>query len=147
MRRVYSSAESDRIAMLDEFMLRKYIGFDQPILAKAVQRILQNDGTAGVTEIADEMGMSRKTLLRLFQKHLCCSVEEYKNLVKFRNALNDYRESEADTTFTELAHKHLYYDQPAFIKHFKSITGLSPRAFFASLQRYGERDTYWTPKI
>lgn len=146
VRAAFEHPDQNPAPILDDLLMHHMRDFNQDTLREAVARILRNDGTSGVEELAAHFGLSRKTLLRHFKKHLCCSVEEYKNLVKFRNALNDYHDSKDATTFTELAYKHAYYDQPAFIRHFKSITGSTPRAFFAGLKRYGERDTFWTPR-
>jgi AraC-like DNA-binding protein len=146
VRKEVATSAENLVPTLDNFLMSKYIGFDNNNLKAAVAKILESDGSIGVEILSAELGLSRKTLLRMFREHLCTSVEGYKKLVRFRNALNHYLLSENKTTFTALALDHQYYDQPAFIKHFKSITGLSPRAFFAQLKQYGEKDTFWAPR-
>lgn len=146
VRRGLDGASDDLVSAIDAFLISKYKYFDHAPLKTAVSELLQADGGIGVEALSAQLGISRKTLLRMFREHLCTSVEGYKKLVRFRNALNHYLLSENKTTFTALALDHQYYDQPAFIKHFKSITGLSPRAFFAQLKRYGEKDTFWAPR-
>ncbi len=146
LRQAYGMPYAQVASLLDTYLMGKLQPFRQNELKTALHQLISEDGCTEVQAMAEHMAMSRKTLLRLYQRHLCCSVEAYKNLIKFRNALNDYRESAERYTFTELAHKHRYYDQPAFIKHFKAVTGLSPRAFFAGLKQYGERDTFWRPE-
>lgn len=136
----------DPRTLIEDFLVPRLRKFDCQTLHRAVAGVVENEGGWSVESLASELEVSRKTLLRLFKRHLCCTVEDYRKLVRFRNALNDYREQPLPITFTELAHKHRYYDQPAFIRHFKSVTGLTPRAFFAGLRQYGANDTYWSPR-
>lgn len=146
VRAVLKDPEADPVWVLDDFMLGRFTGFQCPTLKRAVRILIENEGESSVDALASELRINRKTLLRHFRKHLCCTVEDYRKLIRFRNALNDYREQTEQMTFTELAHKHSYYDQPAFIRHFKLVTGLTPRAFFAGLRHYGANDTYWSPR-
>jgi AraC-like DNA-binding protein len=146
VRKGLNGSSDNLVSDIDTFLISKYKDFDHAPLQTAVSELLRADGGVGVEDLSAQLGISRKTLLRMFREHLCASVEGYKKLVRFRNALNHYLLSENKTTFTALALDHQYYDQPAFIKHFKSITGLSPRAFFAQLKHYGEKDTFWAPR-
>ncbi|MFN2424503.1 MAG: helix-turn-helix domain-containing protein [Cryomorphaceae bacterium] len=146
VRAVLNDPKADPVSVMDDFMLSRYTGFQCHTLKRAVRVLIENEGESSVEALASELEISRKTLLRHFRKHLCCTVEDYRKLIRFRNALNDYREQTEQMTFTELAHKHSYYDQPAFIRHFKSVTGKTPRRFFAGLKHFGASDTYWSPK-
>lgn len=143
---VLSDPEEDPVSKVDDFLVGRLRACDHSVLRQAMSILRENAGESDVRSLADQLGISRKTLLRYFKKHLCCTVEEYRKLVRFRNALNDYRSQTDQITFTELAHKHSYYDQPAFIRHFKAVTGKTPRSFFAGLRQYGANDTYWSPK-
>ncbi len=145
-RTIYADESIDRVKLLDAFMTSKYNGFENGVISEAVDLLLKSSGGIAVEDLALHFNISRKTLLRMFQRHLCISVEGYKRLIRFRNALNQYYNEDGKTSFTQLALEHQYYDQPAFVRHFKLITGLSPRAFFAQLRRYGDRDTYWSPR-
>ena len=109
-----------------------------------MQLILNSNGSIRVEELSEELGANRKTLLRLFKKHLCCSVEEYKKLVMFRNALNYAQKAGENTTLTDVALYSLYYDQAHYIKHFKSVTGQSPKALLSKLTDLGSHEeVYW----
>ncbi|HYD92001.1 MAG TPA: AraC family transcriptional regulator [Flavobacterium sp.] len=131
-------------ALLDAFFRLRYCGFDEPVLRKALQLILNSNGSIKVEELSDELATNRKTLLRLFRKHLCCSVEEYKKLVMFRNALNYAQKAGEDTTLTDVALYSLYYDQAHYIKHFKSVTKQSPKALLSKLTDLGSHEeVYW----
>jgi len=141
---VFDEPDIDKKAMLlDGFFAQKHKGFNDLLIKKAVQEILNSNGSVRVEELSDALNVNRKTLLRLFKKHLCCSVEEYKKLVMFRNALN-YSQQAGDASLTDVALYNLYYDQAHFIKHFKSVTKLPPKALLSKLTQLGSREVvYW----
>ena len=141
--KVYKEPETDKKAiLLDSFFASVYCGFDEAIVKTAVQQILNLNGSVKVEELSDSTGVNRKTLLRLFNRHLCCTVEEYKKMVMFRNALNYSQQSE-DISLTDVALYSLYYDQAHFIKHFKSVTQHSPKLLLSKLTKLGSQETYW----
>jgi transcriptional regulator GlxA family with amidase domain len=108
-----------------------------------MQELLKSNGAVRVEELSDLLEVNRKTLLRLFRKHLCCSVEEYRKLVMFRNALNYAQQAGADASLTDVALYSLYYDQAHYIKHFRQITKQSPKALLSKLASFGGQQTYW----
>lgn len=128
--------------LLDTFFISRYVGFEDAVVKKAIAEIFNSNGTIKVEELSDLADVNRKTLLRLFKKHLRCSVEEYKKMVMFRNALN-YSQQANDTSLTDVALYNLYYDQAHFIKHFKSVTHQSPKVLLSKLTKLGNQETYW----
>ncbi|MFD2601947.1 helix-turn-helix domain-containing protein [Flavobacterium suzhouense] len=129
--------------VLDTFFADAFSGFNEPVVKKAVQEILNSNGSVKVDELSELLNVNRKTLLRLFKKHLCCSVEEYKKLVMFRNALNYSQAMGEEASLTDVALYSLYYDQAHYIKHFKSVTNQSPKALLSKLTKLGSQETYW----
>lgn len=141
--KVYQETDAElKIDLLDNFFKQRLIAFDEPILKRAVAEILNSNGAIRVEELSDLLNVNRKTLLRLFKKHLCCSVEEYKKLVMFRNALNFSQQGEL-LSLTDVALYNLYYDQAHFIKQFKSITKLSPKTLLSKITKLGNQEVYW----
>lgn len=126
---------------LDVFFSSRYCGFNEPVVKMAVQEILNSNGGIKVEDLSDKTEVNRKTLLRLFKKHLCASVEEYKKLVMFRNALNYSQQS--GSSLTDVALYSLYYDQAHYIKHFKAVTHHSPKALLSNLTQLGNQEVYW----
>lgn len=129
---------------LDAFFLSQKKEFANPRLQSVLNILFTKGGEQSVQTLAENQDVSRKTLLRDFQKNLACSVKTYQRLIRFRQALNNYQQAGKKTSFTELALEHSYYDQPAFIKNFKEITGYKPRTFFEKLKQYGQADTFWS---
>jgi len=141
---VYNETDIDkRVKLLDAFFVENFIGFDEPVIKRAVQEILNSNGSVKVEDLSGLLKVNRKTLLRLFKKHLCCSVEEYKKLVMFRNALNYSQQAKDGASLTDVALYNLYYDQAHYIKHFKSVTKQSPKTLLSKLTRLGSQETYW----
>lgn len=141
---VYAEKNAEqKAALLDSFFADNYNGFTEPSVKKGVQEILNSNGTIKVEELSELLNVNRKTLLRLFKKHLCCSVEEYKKMVMFRNALNYSQKAGEEANLTDVALYSLYYDQAHFIKHFKSVTTQSPKTLLSKLTRLGSQETYW----
>jgi AraC-like DNA-binding protein len=144
LEKVYAETTAEKKGqLLDEFFAATFTDFDEPLVKKAVLEILNSNGSVKVEELSEVLNVNRKTLLRLFKKHLCCSVEEYKKLVMFRNALNYSLKEGEDTSLTDVALYSLYYDQAHYIKHFKSVTKQSPKALLSKLTKLGSQETYW----
>lgn len=132
----------EKVALLDAFFTKEFKDFHEERVIKAIDEML--NGNFSVQDISEKLQISRKTLLRLFKKHLLCSPKDYINIIKFRKALTQYQEATKKPQLTELAYKHDYYDQSDFIKQFKKITGFNPKKFLGSLTHFGSEDTFWT---
>ncbi len=135
------SAESKRDS-LDQFFLQKFNPFKEERLSQAVIHILEAEEPLRVSQMAQRIGISRKTLLRLFQKHLSYSVEEYLSVVKFRKALIQYQQKEEKPNLIEVAYDQNYYDQADFNRQIKFRSGQSPRQLFKELHTI-QKGLYW----
>lgn len=144
LERIFSENQiNEKISLLDIFFQKKYIDFHQPVLKKAVGEIIVSNGATKVGELSENLNVNRKTLLRLFKKHTNMSVEEYRKMVMFRQALNYFHHNKETTNLTDVALFSMYYDQAHFIKHFKSITKETPTTLLSKISHLGEEDTYW----
>lgn len=142
---IYHSDDSETNRdLLDDFFELRYVGFDDTRLIKAISLLNDTEVLPKTSELAANVGVSRETLLRLFKKHLCCSVEQYKALIRFRKALDVYQKSIGQIKLTQVAATSEYYDQSDFIRHFKTVTGFNPKPFFSNLRHISSEDTYWT---
>ncbi|MNJ86015.1 Helix-turn-helix domain protein [compost metagenome] len=115
---------------------------DLQLVQQAITHIFNTFGTIQVDELAEKIGVSRKTLLRHFRKHLDCSIEEYKKVVKFRTSIQAAN-NQGLKNLTEVSLYSLYYDQADFTNRFKELTGQSPTTFFASISKMGDEDIFW----
>lgn len=144
LEQVFSESRIDKkVSLLDDFFEKRFVEFDEPVLKKSVKEILSSNGAIKVSELSEEVNVNRKTLLRLFKKHTNMSVEEYRKMVMFRQALNYFHQNKETTNLTDVALFSMYYDQAHFIKHFKSITQETPATLLSKISHLGEEDTYW----
>lgn len=132
-----------KVQLLDAFFSEKFRGFEETRLISAVTFIVNARHKISVSDVAKHCELNGKTMLRLFQKHLCCTPKEYINIVQFRGALSDYLSKNQSTSLTALALENDYYDQAQFIQHFKKMTNVNPRFFFRSIEQLGDEGTFW----
>lgn len=144
LREVFQTDEPDQKRdLLDNLFEKRFLlNPDLHIVQQAVSHIFNSFGTIQVEDLALEIGVNRKTLLRHFKKHLACSIEEYKKVVKFRTSIQAAA-SKGLKNLTEVSLYSLYYDQSDFTNRFKELTGQNPTAFFASISKMGEEDIFW----
>lgn len=140
---VYNANNVDeKIDILDAFFINKLNPMEDTRLEEAITLMFK--GNFNIQEIASSLKINRKTLLRLFKKHVNCTPKEYASVIKFRDALNLYQNAQKELAFTALAYNNNYYDQSDFIKHFRRITGFNPKKFFENISHFGNEDTFWT---
>jgi len=133
----------EQLATVEEALLAAWHAFDSTVLQKAVREIVLSNGTVKADALEKATGVSRKTLLRLFRKHLLSSMEEYKKMVMFRNSLNYALQHKELVNLTDIALYNMYYDQSHFIRHFKSITSETPKTLLPKIVQIGNEDLYW----
>ncbi len=141
---VYSDENlENKIKLLDEYFLNHYIDFQEKTLKNCINLILNSKHKVTVHELSNKCDINRKSLLRLFKNHLCCTTKDYIDIVQFRRALNDYLQHNKRLSFTEIALENEYYDQAQFINHIKKLTGNNPKSFFKNVKHLGQEDTFW----
>ena len=96
-----ASAE-EQVRLLDDFFVERLMPFADENIAKAVQLLFDRKCRVSVQEMADQVGVHRKTLLRLFKKYLGCSVAKFRAVVQFRQAVDQYH-ADQKIKFSELA--------------------------------------------
>ncbi len=145
MEQVYACNDTGKKAqLLDQYFLDQLVGFSEQRLQQAINLLIASAKKFTVEELAKTLAVSRKTLLRLFQRHLNCSVKDFIHIVQFRKAVKQYQISQKKPQLGEVAHNNDYYDQSDFIKRFKKITGFNPKRFFTDIVHVGNEDTFWT---
>lgn len=135
---------SEKVDLLDAFFFSRFRDFPEPVLKECVKTIINADRKLSVTHLSESLNVHRKTLLRLFKKHLNCSIKDYVDIVQFRKSLNAWLLEQKQESLTHIAIENDYYDQSQFINHFKKLTGTNPKTFFRDIRRMGIEDTFWT---
>lgn len=133
-----------KVEKLDEYFLSIYNHFKAELLQEAIEIALNGSEEYNVHSLAKELDVSRRTLLRLFRRHLNSSTKDYLKMIKFRKAVKVYQESIKRMNLSDLTYQVNYNDQSEFIHHFKKLTGFSPKSFFENLHTISNLGTYWT---
>ena len=127
---------------LENYWLRKFIGFSHPFLKDAIAKIDENPKITTV-DLAKSFKVSQKTLIAQFKKHLCKTPSEYKKILRFRKAITKMKDSHEKTSLTQLSHLIDFFDQSHMIDNFKSLTKRTPRAFFENLTTLENSNIHW----
>lgn len=90
-------------------------------------------GSANVTTVAGDLGVSERQLRRVFREAVGVSPKTFAKLTRFHRALNAAREK-GETSWASIAAAVGYYDQAHLIAEFHAIAGSTPRAFLAELR-------------
>lgn len=144
LKEIFSTTETEILtSLLDNFLEKKFKKFENTILEKAVQYIFNHYEDFSVTEISNEIGISRQHLNRLFQSHLGVSIKKFHEIVLFRQTINKRLFENSDSNFTELAYEFNFNDQSHFNKTYKNLTENSPKSFFNKGTVLGQEDTFW----
>lgn len=113
---------------IDDFLL----GVEKTRTASSIDFLLREihrlKGDIRLSEMADFTGMNPHGLRKLFAREVGMSPKEYTKIVRF-NHVAHAMETQSNQKLTEIAYDMGYFDQAHFIKDFRSITGLAPKAF------------------
>lgn len=92
----------------------------------------QLDSSTKISDLANNMNMSTKTLERLTYKHFSLSPKELWNIIRFGTTTAHLRKEKTQKLIEALSFG--YYDQSHFNKACKKITGLSPKELFSQMK-------------
>ena len=129
---------AERAQLLERFFLGKLMGRIPHKVQQALDCIW-SAGTGhpkmGIGLLCEKLKISDTTLFRLFRTHLGQNPQQFIKTVRFRNALPLVLDQ--TRPLTQIGLEGDYYDQPHFIKDFRTFSGMSPRKLRqqASLQQ------------
>jgi AraC-like DNA-binding protein len=135
--------DEKRIELLEDYWSSKLRGFDHPFLQNVVDEIMSNDFRGAISELAARHGISRTTLVKHFDLHICTTPSQFKKIVRFRNAMKRHRNKISHQNLSEISHEVDYFDQSHMIKDFKSLTKLPPKSFFSKLSTLEDGQINW----
>lgn len=101
-------------------------GMARPIVA----RIRERDGRVTVTELADRLGASRRTVERVMRREVGLPPTVFARILRVQAAIRRLRAAERPV-LGRVALEAGYYDQPHFCREFRSLTTFSPSEFLA----------------
>lgn len=144
LQEIFSTTETEILTgLMDKFLENRFSKFVHPILEKSVQYIFNHFEDFSVAKIANEIGMSRQHLNRIFKSHLGVSIKKFHEIVLFRKSVNKKLFETPGSNFTELAYEFNFSDQSHFNKTYKNLVENSPKNFFDKGTVLGKEDTFW----
>jgi AraC-like DNA-binding protein len=133
----------DRIHALENYWLSKHIGFQHPFMHQIVGEMMENESSFSLSETARKIGISRTTLVKHFDSHLCTTPSHFKKVARFRSAMKQHRHKFAGEKLTDISCSADYFDQSHMIKDFKSLTKFSPKPFFSKISQLENGRINW----
>lgn len=100
---------------------------------QAIKILTEGDEKIKVSDLENQLNLSRRTLLRKFKKQLGYTIEENITVIKFRKALLRFQEQSATLKPTNIAHQSGYYDQADFNHKIKNRSGFTPGELFEQM--------------
>jgi transcriptional regulator GlxA family with amidase domain len=122
-----------RICALEDYWLSKHAGFRHAFLPRLVGEMTANDCPFPLSEAARKLRISRTTMVKHFDLHLCTTPSHFKKIARFRNAMKQQRHKFSNANLTAISHSAEYFDQSHMIKDFKQLTNFAPKPFFSNL--------------
>lgn len=123
-----------RVQIAEEVLCRQLTrserGYDFERLKHTVELIRNSRGLVEIEALSQQACLSRKQFERLFLDSIGMSPKQYLKIIRFQSAIHLNSQGKL-LSMTHLAHESGYYDQSHFINDFKSLTGLTPKKFFA----------------
>jgi AraC-like DNA-binding protein len=120
---------------VERFMLQKVNPvrnrFDE--IDGVVGYIKRRNGLTTIKEICSSMCVQRRTIERLFRKHLGLSPGEYSRIFRLNYV---FLEAMENRCLSNLAIACGYYDQAHFTNDFKKMTGITPEAFLERIEPF-----------
>lgn len=130
--------------LIENYWISKLIPFQHLFLHRVIEDLTNINNDYSVAELADKYGISRQNLSRHFETHLCKTPSEFKKIQRFREALKSkIDQKKSGENLTALSNDLLFYDQSHLIKDFKSLTGLTPKAFFKNISSQENGKINW----
>lgn len=136
---LFKSNENERIYLLENFLLSQFKEKDLSIVEQIIDKMKTNKAIK-IKKISQEMGISERTINRIFYKYIGFSPKGFIKVLRFRNTITMHRKK---MNLTELCLNNDYYDSSHFSNEFKFLTKRNPRVFFNSLEKIKSTESYY----
>jgi AraC-like DNA-binding protein len=127
-----ASDDEARFALVEAWLLQRLQARAQPprAVSYALEVIRRGGDAVRIGQIADEIGLSHKHLLREFDRCVGLSPKIFARVCSFQRAIN-WIGHKASVDWADAAVVCGYYDQAHFIHEFRTFSGLTPASYLA----------------
>jgi AraC-like DNA-binding protein len=133
----------ERILALEDYWLAKLKGFQHPFLHNVIDEMLNKKSSASISRIARNNCISRTTLNKHFDLHICTMPSRFRKVARFRNAIKRHQKKSPRENLTDISYCTEYFDQSHMIKDFKALTNYTPKALFPKITNLGNGQINW----
>ena len=111
--------------------------YEEKRIARTLMQINQSRGLSHPDSLASGACLSRKQYERIFSEHIGISPKQFLKIVRFQHTVYD-KQLNSYKDLTRLAYDSGYYDQSHMINDFKSLSGMTPKAYFSECEPYSD---------
>ena len=123
-----------RVGIIETYLLgilkTNYVDFEFRRMNHIIELIKKTFGNTHITQMASEACLCRKQFERIFAGHIGISPKKYLKIIRFQHVLFLKRRN-VNMNVLDLSYECGYYDQSHLINDFKSMSGLTPKQYFA----------------
>jgi len=131
--RLYEEPDNQkRVVIVEKYLLKKLDDSDADYgFVSHCTKMLLSGTSASIQDLARYHHTNYKRIERKFLQVSGLTPSEMMKIVRFNKALTMMYSGKYDS-FTEIAHACDYTDQSHFIRHFKDLTGFTPKEFISN---------------
>jgi len=128
-----AKTDSQKIRRVEEF-LEEFApdAYSIDYFDEITDLIVEKKGRIQLTEIVEKTGKSQRTLERIFKERTGLGPKMFLSIIRHRSVFEMIFKY-PDKRFSDIIHECGYFDQSHFIKDFKKISGITPKAFFGRM--------------
>jgi AraC-like DNA-binding protein len=130
-RLVAATDTRQRADLVEEFLLAQLRRHQKADVEALVRTVWSRKGQLRVPELCREVGLTERSVQRIFAAALGTPPKSFARLARFLHACSVLREG-SWSSLVQVAHDCGYYDQPHFIGDFKALSGMTPGTFSTS---------------
>jgi AraC-like DNA-binding protein len=129
--RLYEATSLERrFSLLEELLLARLADSSDAVLMVqyVAAQIVDRQGSVRIGELCDELGISHKHLITLFNRIVGCPPKQLARLCRFEHVLESLDLGNT-VLWTSVAQDSDYFDQAHFTRDFEDFAGLGPSAY------------------